>query len=172
MVTTLSHDNIWLHRMLTDQGACSHEHEPDSFEDDGDAESGPNLIGGPAYDRYTSESHSFIIDGTGSIVHSELIDWDMWRFCEGMAAACNGDWPAEEAGYKRKRGAEEDWQVCFHDEDGAWWAQSGACWTSDRSEAGYFQRGHALQIARMHDDGPHDRIVGKAFLIDCRTNAA
>jgi hypothetical protein len=88
-MTTLSHSNRWLHDMLTDQGACSHEHQPDSWEDTGDAETGPILEGGPAFDIYTSESHTFIIDATGTVVDSELIEWDMWRFCEEMAKVHN-----------------------------------------------------------------------------------
>lgn len=84
-MTTLSHTNQWLHNMLTDQGAVTHEHEPESWEDDGDGESGPHITGGPAFDRYTSESHCFIINASGTIVDSEPIDWAMWRFCEEMA---------------------------------------------------------------------------------------
>lgn len=169
-MTTLSHSNIWLHRMLTDQGACSHEHEPDSFEDVGDAENGPDLQGGPAYDRYWSESHEFIIDQSGTIVYSEVIDWGLWRFAESMLANHidqGGDDPREH--YKRKREAGEDWLVTFTDEDGPWYALGGSCWTSDPAEAGFFRRAHALQIAKAHDHGPHDRIVGKAKLVDRRT---
>lgn len=168
-MTTLSHSNTWLHRMLTDQGACVHEHEPDTFEDVGDAESGPELTGGPAYDRYTSESHEFIIDGTGTIVFSAPIDWDLWRFAEEMAALHGYQGHDDLDHYRRPRGAGEDWLVAFTDEDGLWYAQSGSCWTSDPTEPGFFRRAHALQIAKAHDLGPHDRLVSKARLIDRRT---
>lgn len=84
MTTTLSHSNTWLHLMLTDQGAFVHEHIPDSFEDVGDAENGPELIGGPAFDRYSGDSHEFIVDGTGTIVASYPIDWDQERWFAQM----------------------------------------------------------------------------------------
>lgn len=66
--------------MLTDQGAATHTYHPEDFEDDGDAENGPHLTGGPAWSEYTTESHMIVIDHTGLIVHQEVINWALERW--------------------------------------------------------------------------------------------
>jgi hypothetical protein len=80
---TLSHTNYRLHVLLTDQGACIHEHHEADF-DDGDAENGPGSDGHPAWDEYTSESHFIVVDHTGLIVHSEPIDWALVTWIIGQ----------------------------------------------------------------------------------------
>lgn len=170
-MTTLSHSNLRLHHLLTDQGACVHVHYPESFEDVGDAENGPELVGGPAYDEYSCDSHSFIVDGTGQIVFSSAIDWDFERFAAGMAdAAGEGVMEDPHDLYVPKRGAGEDFAVKVRDEDGNWYAQRGSCWTSDSREAHCFSHAQAEQIAASFDNYPHDRIVGRAQVIDYPSN--
>lgn len=165
-MTTLSHSNFNLHRLLTDQGACVHVHYPDSFEDVGDAENGPELTGGPAYDEYTCDSHTFIVDSTGTIVFTAAIDWDFERFASGMAEAAGegimGD-PSEDWVPRRRAG--EDFAVCFHDEDGSWYAMHTG-WCDRASDAHPFHRAHAEQVAHEFNARPHDRIVGRARVID------
>lgn len=98
-----SHRNEFAHQMLTDEGACSHEHFRESWEDDGDAENGPSLSGGPAFDVYTTESHSIVITGDGLIADSQVIDWDEYRFFAQLEAE------------SRRTGdqiAPEDWRRC------------------------------------------------------------
>jgi hypothetical protein len=55
---------------------------PDSFEDDGDGESGPHLTGGPAFDEYEDATERVIIDEKGHAVHRELRDLEMEKFIE------------------------------------------------------------------------------------------
>jgi hypothetical protein len=145
-MTTLSHSNFFAHRMLTDQGAYTHEHYPESFEDVGDAESGPQLTGGPAYDRYAGESHEIIIDYSGMIRHCVEIDWNWERFLADAGELASPDDGAE---YIRKRASGEDWQVTFTDEDGKWFAcWGGTGWTDERAEdVGFFTMIRASQIA-------------------------
>jgi hypothetical protein len=162
-MASLASSNFFAHRMLTDQGACTHEHNPDSFEDDGDGESGPHLTGGPAFDRYYSESHELIIDEHGMLVHTSEIDWNWFRFLEEVEAS-NADRNLDSTwNYQRKRGAGEDWIVIMRDEDGPWFAcWGGVGWTEDAGERGYFQQARALQIAEAFNTRPHDMLTSKA----------
>jgi hypothetical protein len=96
-MTTLSHKNHFAHAMLVSEGACSHEHVEAEF-DDGDGENGPGSWGHPAFDVYSSESHSLVIDDTGLIVNSEVIDWDfhLWTdltILDTMRATQSGNPP-------------------------------------------------------------------------------
>ena len=75
--------NDFAHRMLTDEGSYTHEHAEESFEDVGFS-SGPELIGGPAYDGYYGDSHVLVIDASGCIVHSEPRDFALELFFEGI----------------------------------------------------------------------------------------
>jgi hypothetical protein len=72
------------HDFLTDQGAYTHEHVPESYEDYGDAENGPDLQGGPAFDAYEGESHCIIIGPSGLIEHQAERDWDFEKYCREM----------------------------------------------------------------------------------------
>lgn len=165
-MTTLSHSNFNLHRLLTDQGACVHVHYPDSFEDVGDAENGPELTGGPAYDEYTCDSHTFIVDSTGCIVFTASIDWDFERFAAGMAEdAGEGTMENPHELYVPKRRAGEDFTVYYRDEDGGWYAQRGG-WCDDAREAHPFHRAQAEQVAHEFNTTRHDRIVGRAHVVD------
>jgi len=78
-MTTLSHKNLTAHNFLTDQGACVHLHH--EAEHGGDAENGPGKVF-PAWDEYDSESHFIVIDDSGLIVHTEMIDWDLLAWLE------------------------------------------------------------------------------------------
>jgi hypothetical protein len=56
----------------------------DSFEDDGDGESGPHLIGGPAYEEYASATdYIFFVEG-GHFAHYQLRDLEMEKFVDQM----------------------------------------------------------------------------------------
>jgi hypothetical protein len=162
--TTLSHGNFALHRLLTDQGACVHQHYADSFEDTGDAESGPCLEGGPAYDEYRSESHYMIVDASGDIVHQSLIDWDMERFVDQMTSSGVDEYDIDQYVPQRRTG--EDFTVKYRDEDGNWFEQRGSCWTSDPRESHPLTRSEAEQRAHAFNTASHDRIVGRASIID------
>lgn len=164
-MTTICHGNFTLHRLLTDQGACIHTHHPESFEDTGDAESGPCLEGGPAYDEYTSDSHYMIVDQTGLFVHSQVIDWDMERFVDEMTGSGVDEFEARET-YKPKRREGEDWAVRYRDEDGSWFLQRGACWSQQDMHP--FSIAEAEQRAHAFNQLPHDRIVGRAVVIPYR----
>lgn len=78
----LSHTNLWLHNMLLSEGACSHEHVEEVVHD----VLGDTTISGSTWDQYISESHIFIIDASGTIVHCAEIDWDLWRWVEEQEA--------------------------------------------------------------------------------------
>lgn len=163
-MTTLSHSNLWLHRMLTDQGACVHEHHPSSFEDIGDAENGPQLIGGPAYDSYRCDSHEFFIDRHNTIVARLQIDWDFWRFCESMPEQAPED---EQPAYVRKQHTGEDYIVWLIDtEDGeVWFACDDYGWTDKKDERGFFTKGEAQRRALSHNLTVRDGVAsGRAFL--------
>jgi hypothetical protein len=62
-------------------------HYPESFEDDGDAESGPHLTGGPAYDEYESADDRVIIDHNGHFAHHEKRDLEWEAHCDAMYQA-------------------------------------------------------------------------------------
>jgi hypothetical protein len=67
--------------MLTDEGSFVHTH----FEaevDDGDPENGPGMGFCDEFDMYEGESHDMVIDRSGLIVHSQVIDWAIVRFIE------------------------------------------------------------------------------------------
>jgi hypothetical protein len=51
------------HDFLTDEGAYFHEHVPESWEEEGNTDNGPRLVGGPAFDVYSGDSHQIIIQG-------------------------------------------------------------------------------------------------------------
>lgn len=59
--------------MLTDQGAYTHEHFEESWE-------------GPAYDCYYGDSHIIVVDASGVICHTDVIDWDLMKWCDEMAS--------------------------------------------------------------------------------------
>lgn len=160
---TISHSNIFAHRMLTDQGAYVHTHYPDSWEDIGDAENGPQVVGGPAYDEYSGDSDYFIIDPSGLIVAQMAIDWAFVRWY-----AEHPD-PSEEEreGYKRPRYAGEDYQVIFTDEDGRWYACHDYGWTDDPREAAYLSAPQAAMIAGRFNCAPKDRLTSKAVWVLC-----
>lgn len=162
-MATISSSNFFAHRMLTDQGACTHEHNPDTWEDTGDAENGPHLTGGPAFDRYYTDSHEIIIDQSGLIVHSSEIDWNWFRFAEEAEASGEDRNLDSTWNYQRKRGAGEDWIVVMHDEDGAWYAcWGGTGWTQQDDDRGYFHQARALQLADAFNATPHDMLTGRA----------
>ncbi len=71
-----------IHKLLTDQGVCTHEHTEDDF-DDGDPENGPGSGGHEAFDVYSCDSHDIIVQ-RGLIVDMQIIDWDEMRFFERM----------------------------------------------------------------------------------------
>lgn len=71
-----------LHDLLTDQGAYIHTRIEADF-DDGDVENGPGSWGHDAYDLYEGDSHDIIVQN-GLIVDMAVIDWDLFRFMEGM----------------------------------------------------------------------------------------
>jgi hypothetical protein len=73
------------HTLLTDQGAYVHTHFDDTFEDVGDAENGPELTGGPAFDEYSGESHYLIIDHTTTFVHQQERDFAFEQLCAEWA---------------------------------------------------------------------------------------
>ena len=154
-MTTICHSNFFAHRMLTDQGACVHEHYSETYEDIGDAENGPQLSGGPAFDKYFGDSHEFIIDHTGRIVASFGIDWDEFRFFAEISDEMkNGAGQLDDVEYKRPRKTGEDWQVIYTDEDGPWYACHGYGWDAEWLRAGFFSKIEAEQIAHRFNIAP------------------
>ena len=67
-----------------------HTHNEADWEDDGDAESGPHLSGGPAYDEYYVPGHSIYVEENGTI-HQETRDPDEDRFIERMSPEMQGE---------------------------------------------------------------------------------
>lgn len=161
-MTTICHDNFKLHALLTDQGAYIHEHNPATWEDDGDAENGPCLHGGPAFDRYSGDSHEFIVDSSGEIVCTMHIDWDEYRWFEALPDAHEQE---DDIQYERPRGVGEDYIVTHCDEDGPWFACHDYGWTDSKKERGYFTLIHAQQIAEKHNKTLHDAITGRALVV-------
>jgi hypothetical protein len=80
--------NPELHHLLVNNG-FRYEFVPDSFEDDGDAESGPHLTGGPSYDLYESDHWRYIIDHRGIQVNEER-DLKLEAYIESMGIECAG----------------------------------------------------------------------------------
>jgi hypothetical protein len=147
-----------------------HEHCPETFEDIGDAENGPQLTGGPAFDRYAGDSHEIIMDYTGLIVHMGAIDWDEYRFFNTPEMlAANASWPGDDDAprYVRPRKAGEDHRVTFTDEDGPWYACHGPGWTDDIKEAAWMGRTQAEQTAHAFNSvrNRDDRMTGSAYII-------
>lgn len=67
--------DIHCHALLVAAG-YSHEHYPESWEDIGGPENGPNLVGGPAFDAY------YMPDGKGGeheiiVVRGEIVQHGM-----------------------------------------------------------------------------------------------
>lgn len=71
------------HALLTDEGAFTYQRIEGDF-DDGDPENGPSGNGHDDYDLYEGDSHDLIITRDGKIVHLSEINWDEYRFFEGM----------------------------------------------------------------------------------------
>ena len=71
--------HYWLFWMEYD-----YHHVEESFEDDGNAESGPHLSGYPAYDEYRNDEEYLIIDYFGHFVHREKRDLEFEKFLEEM----------------------------------------------------------------------------------------
>jgi hypothetical protein len=78
--------NEAVHYWLVELG-YERAHFPESFEDDGGAESGPHLTGGPAYDEYTGPEEYIIIDMHGHFAHREKRDLAMEAWCDEQAKA-------------------------------------------------------------------------------------
>jgi hypothetical protein len=166
-MTIIAHSNTFAHRMLTDQGAFVHEHNPETFEDVGDAENGPQLVGGPAFDCYEGDSHSLIIDHTGLIVFEQEIDWDEVRFGMTMPDYDYGESEGPQQ-YVRPYKVGEDFRVTFTDEDGPWYACRGYGWTDNIKEAAWYTRSQAEQVAFTFNSASgrrDDRITGSAYII-------
>lgn len=74
--------NLALHEHLIAQG-YSWEQCPASWHDDGDAESGPSLGGGPAYDRYIGDGEYVyaVEDGT---LDREARDYKLEAWCDAQ----------------------------------------------------------------------------------------
>jgi hypothetical protein len=68
-----------------------HTQFPCTFEDDGDAESGPHLTGGPAFDEYESDDDRLIIDELGRFAHWELRDLEAEKAEAEYFAQFDGD---------------------------------------------------------------------------------
>lgn len=166
-MTTLSHNNFALHELLTDQGAYIHEHYPDSFEDIGGAESGPKLVGGPAFDAYSGESHDFIVDESGKIVHVHLIDWEDERLYGQMT----GPEPDEDnPDLLNKPKPTGDFVVWYYAASGdfnrtcidkVWFACQQGGWTDKRGDRGYFSISQARDLVEKFNLSSR---AGKAYL--------
>jgi len=74
--------NQALHDHLTGLGYLHHREE-DSWEDIGDGESGPCLVGGPAFDMYTGPDDYVYCDENGHTGH-EPRDLALEAFCNSM----------------------------------------------------------------------------------------
>ncbi len=64
--------NLVAHEFLCSQG-YTHERAPEDWEDVGDPENGPRLVGGPAYDIYITDDH-YVVILDGGETHMELRD--------------------------------------------------------------------------------------------------
>lgn len=62
-----------------------HTHHEEDFEDIGDAENGPKLSGGPAYDEYLSPEDRIIINHRGNFAQFELRDLAFEAWCDEQA---------------------------------------------------------------------------------------
>lgn len=65
--------NAGIHGHLLDLGYCHVRHEADWY-DDGDAESGPSLAGGPAWDEYSNGDEYLAVEENGT-VHGPIPDY-------------------------------------------------------------------------------------------------
>ena len=74
-----------VHETLVEAG-YSYTREPCTFEDDGDAESGPHLVGGPEFDQYEGPLH-YVAVLPGGECHFEKRDLAMEAFFDGLADA-------------------------------------------------------------------------------------
>jgi hypothetical protein len=77
--------NEQAHAHLIELGYVRTWHE-DSFEDGGDAENGPDLTGGPAFDEYKSADDYVMIDEQGHFAHYERRDPEIEEWAAGMGA--------------------------------------------------------------------------------------
>jgi hypothetical protein len=75
----------WLVELGYERAYC-----PADFEDVGDAENGPKLVGGPAYDEYTGPEEYIIIDESGHFAHREKRDLAMEAWCNEQADQAMG----------------------------------------------------------------------------------
>lgn len=73
-----------IHAALLVEGFTLTQHE-DDFEDDGDAESGPHLTGGPAWDEYQSADEMIVVDHHGAVVHREPRDLEREAYEASMS---------------------------------------------------------------------------------------
>jgi hypothetical protein len=78
--------NAVLHEEFLKLG-FEYTHYEDSFEDDGDGESGPHLIGAPAYDEYRNERVYMIVDTEGKLIHCIKRDLEMEKFIDKNVGA-------------------------------------------------------------------------------------
>jgi hypothetical protein len=76
--------NLNAHANMVAEGFMYVQHEAD-FEDDGDAESGPHLVGGPAWDEYVDKDMRFIFSNNGVLVHQENYDPEFEAFIDAQA---------------------------------------------------------------------------------------
>lgn len=74
-----------IHDNLLDHG-FRHNRVEESWEECGDAENGPQLDGGPAYDEYMSNDSYIIIDHEGHFVHHSTRDaaFEEWLAAQGV----------------------------------------------------------------------------------------
>jgi len=84
--------NLALHEHLTSLG-YQRTRQDATWEDDGDAESGPHLIGGPAYDEYSSADEYVFASENGTLDRmprdQHLENWLDEQQCEIYAQASN-----------------------------------------------------------------------------------
>ncbi len=79
--------NLSLHDHLMTLG-FTHERVENSFEDIGEAESGPELSGGPAYDVY-QDAASFVYMSEHGESGTELRDLEMEEYVKSMGIECD-----------------------------------------------------------------------------------
>jgi hypothetical protein len=82
--------NVAVHDQLTVLGYELTQHREDYW-DDGDAESGPSLNGGPAYDEYCGPDEYICIDEQGHVVHRDdrNLELEQWLDDQDLAATTN-----------------------------------------------------------------------------------
>lgn len=62
---------------------------PDSWEDDGDGESGPHLTGGPACDQYAGPDEYVYCAFEGRVLDRQARDLEYEAWCDGQIEASN-----------------------------------------------------------------------------------